>query len=211
MKILFFDTETTGKPIDYKAPVSNVDNWPRLVQLAFILCDDQEPDPQDEIGGWCVIVKPENFIIPDDVIEIHGITNEIARRDGLNINTVLDGFKEALKQADMIVGHNISFDRKVMGAELIRGGHADILHGKPRICTMMKSTRYCQLPGKYGYKWPQLKELYFKLFEVEFEGAHDALEDIRAAKRCYFELRRLGVITDRDIDNTFNRTEIQSF
>ena len=37
---LFFDTETTGLPKNYKAPASDLNNWPRLVQLAYHLYDN---------------------------------------------------------------------------------------------------------------------------------------------------------------------------
>ena len=207
MNILFFDTETTGIPKNYKAPVSDSDNWPRMVQIAYILCD--------EMGNVIIeheaIIKPVNYTIPDAAIEIHGITNEIANTEGKPLGCVLSDLLDAINDAEMVVGHNISFDINIVRAEIFRVDLVDILKGIPRICTMMKSTKYCELPGSYGYKWPKLKELHNKLFGESFEGAHDALEDIRAAKKCYFELRRLGVISEQDIENTINRPIIESF
>lgn len=72
----------------------------------------------------------------------------------------------------------------------------DILHGKPRICTMLESVYHCKIPFGYkkGYKWPKLTELYKTLFNEEFEGAHGALADIEATAKCFFELKKLGVI-----------------
>jgi DNA polymerase-3 subunit epsilon len=63
-----------------------------------------------------------------------------------------------------------------------------------KICTMMKSTSFCKLPAKRGYKWPKLDELHQTLFGCDFEGAHDAGSDVLATVKCFFELVRLGVI-----------------
>jgi DNA polymerase-3 subunit epsilon len=208
MKYLFFDTETTGVPKDYRAPIEDLDNWPRLVQLAYLIYEDtEEPDEKALLDGWQATIKPEGFVIPDAAIEIHGITNEIALEKGFDLKMALYVFKHKVEQVDIIIGHNISFDRKVMGSELIRADYDDVLHGKPRICTMMKSTKYCAIPNtnRGGFKWPKLKELHQKLFGYEFEGAHDALADIEATVKCFFELRRLGVITDQDIEATVNK------
>ena len=208
MNILFFDTETIGLPRDYKAPVSDVDNWPRMVQLAFSLFNDNGQTHQ-----FCEIIKPEGFVIPEEMTAIHGISHELAMETGITSSSARACFVTALSQADLLVGHNISFDRKVVGAEMIRSGFGDLLHGKPRICTMFKSTQYCQLVKEKGngYKWPKLEELYFKLFGVKKEGLHNAGEDVAATADCYFQLRLLGVIDDQDIEKELSRKEIESF
>jgi len=59
---------------------------------------------------------------------------------------------------------------------------------------MDESTDYCKIPGSYGYKWPSLSELYFKLFDKDFEDAHDAVVDVRACTECFFKLKNKGVI-----------------
>jgi len=58
----------------------------------------------------------------------------------------------------------------------------------------MKSTNYCGILGEYGVKWPKLRELHIKLFGTEFDGAHDASADIAATKKCFFELKRIGIL-----------------
>ena len=60
---------------------------------------------------------------------------------------------------------------------------------------MQASTNYCGLPGKYGYKWPNLMELHKKLFGHGFEEAHNAAADINATSKCFWELKKLGVIS----------------
>ena len=190
MKYLFFDTETTGLPKKWNAQASDVDNWPRLVQIAWIL---QEEKKVAEEMGTCII-KPDGFEIPVEASKIHGITQERAMVEGVPLLGVLEGFLTLNKKADRFVGHNVNFDVSIVGAEMFR---AD-LNGRfiflKQICTMKTSTNYCKLPGKYGYKFPTLGELYLKLFEKELKDAHDALVDINATTECFWKLKELGVI-----------------
>lgn len=188
---LFFDTETTGTPRNYKAPATDAANWPRLVQLAWLLADAEG----NEIASAQHIVKPAGFAIPADAARVHGITTETALRDGQDLATVLDAILPALGQATLLIAHNIAFDEKILGAELLRAGLANSVEAKPRKCTMRGSTDHCRLPGPYGYKWPTLQQLHTHLFGEAFAGAHRALADVRACARCYFELRRLRVMT----------------
>lgn len=112
---------------------------------------------------------------------------------------MLDRFTRDLDDASMMVGHNIEFDIRIVGAEMIRLGREDAVGKKPYICTMKAATDFCKLPGRHGYKWPRLEELYRKLFHKRFPGAHDAMNDVRATLRCFFELRRKGVINGREL------------
>ena len=188
---LFFDTETTGIPRNYKAPASDLKNWPRLVQMAWLLTDEEA----HEVSCAEHIVKPEGFAIPKDAVQIHGITTELALRKGVDLQSVLTAVVADIKNASLLIAHNIQFDEKIFGAELIRAGFPNVVESKDRRCTMQASTNFCRLPGPYGYKWPTLQELYMKLFNESFEGAHQALVDVRACARCYFELKRLKVVT----------------
>ena len=98
--------------------------------------------------------------------------------------------------ASCLVGHNVEFDKHIVGAELLRIGDEDIISFMTSICTMMSSIDYCKIINHYGYKYPKLQELYEKLFDEEFEDAHDASADVRATKRCFFELKRRNIIND---------------
>lgn len=209
MNILFFDTETVGLPKDYRAPITDIENWPRMIQIAWMLVNENG----DPITSCKALIKPDGFLIPDDVLKVHGITNDEAYLRGVNVNYILERFAAVLSDASLIVGHNISFDRKIVGAELYRAGYEDLMHGKPRICIMMKSTQYCQLPKEKGngYKWPKLEELYFKLFNKSKEGLHDAWQDVIATVDCFFELQRVGVITNEVIEKELNKTFEESF
>jgi DNA polymerase-3 subunit epsilon len=188
---LFFDTETTGIPRNHKAPVTDLGNWPRIVQLAWLLTDTKG----NEIASAEFIVKPEGFVIPRDAAKIHGITTEKAQREGVALQAVLAEALANIHRASVLIAHNMQFDEKILGAELLRCGQPNLVESKVRKCTMKASTNYCQIPGQYGYKWPTLQELHGKLFNEPFADAHQALGDVRACSRCYFELKRLKVVT----------------
>ena len=187
---LFFDTETTGLPKNWQAPLKDLDNWPRLVQLAWILVDEKG----EEVEGKNRIVKPEGFVIPDAASRVHGITTERAEKEGISLNEALFEFAEALELTKIIVAHNISFDESIMGAEFLRKDLESKLFERVKICTMHESTDYCAIKGEYGYKWPKLIELHRKLFNEDFDGAHDALADVKACARCFFEMVNKKII-----------------
>lgn len=189
---LFFDTETTGLPKDWKAPITDLNNWPRLVQLAYLFYDNNG----NRIDGGNSIVKPEGFTIPAEAARIHGISTDRARNEGRDLPIVLQEFQALVQQADYLVAHNIRFDEKIIGAEFLRNKMDDSLPGKKKICTMQSSTNYCALPGVCGYKWPKLTELHQKLFQTGFEEAHNAAADITATVKCFWELKRLGIIEE---------------
>ncbi len=187
---LFFDTETTGLPKKWKAPVTDLNNWPRMIQIAWIFCDQNGT----RIESDDFIIQPEGFTIPSDASRVHGISTEKAIREGEDLEQVLIKFGALADRADYIVAHNISFDEKIVGAEFLRKSVQTDFERKPKLCTMKASTDYCRLPGPYGYKWPKLSELHIKLFGVDFEEAHDASVDINATEKCFWELRNMGLI-----------------
>jgi len=187
---LFFDTETTGLPRNWKAPVSDLNNWPRLVQLAFLYYDRNG----NKISGGDFIIKPEGFTIPTDASRIHGISTERALREGQSLVSVLQHFNSLIGQASYLVAHNMSFDEKIVGAEFLRNGMQNSIQTKNKICTMESTTNFCAIDGPYGYKWPKLSELHIELFGEDFEEAHDASVDINATEKCFWKMRKIGLI-----------------
>jgi len=119
----------------------------------------------------------------------------MALKNGVALKSVLTAITPHIEKASVLVAHNVEFDERILGAELLRAGSPNIVEAKERRCTMQAATDYCRLPGQYGYKWPSLHELHMTLFGQPFEGAHDALVDACACARCYFELKRLRVMT----------------
>ena len=190
-KYLFFDTETTGIPKDYKAPCTNTDNWPRLIQLGWLLTDAEGRILSE--GNH--IVRPDGFEIPKAASDVHGITTDFALENGKPLLDVIFAFGADLNQAECVIGHNLDYDLHIVGAEYVRLGYdSRIMFARPTLCTMQATIQYCNIPGRFGPKWPKLMELYTKLFGQEFDGAHDAMADIVATKECFFELIRRGAV-----------------
>lgn len=187
---LFFDTETTGLPRNWKAPVTDLGNWPRLVQIAWLQCDSEGK----HVSGRDYIIRPEGFTIPDDASQVHGITTERAIEEGNELKEVLEEFSGLMNEATLLVAHNMSFDEKILGAEFLRNGTKNNLSQIKKLCTMKESTSYCKIPGNYGFKWPKLSELHQKLFNRDFEEAHNARVDIEVCAKCFWELKRKGII-----------------
>lgn len=187
---LFFDTETTGLPKNWKSPVHQVDNWPRLVQIAYLLynSDGQLIDKGDHI------IKPDGFVIPIEATRVHRISTEKAIEVGVSVIDVLQNFKKIVEMSDLLIAHNMSFDEKIVGAEYIRAGIINPLPEKKSICTMQKSVDYCAIKNEFGFKWPKLSELHQKLFDEGFEEAHNAAADIYATAKCFWELKRIGIL-----------------
>ncbi len=190
---LIFDTETTGLPKNFKAPLTDFDNWPRMVQIAWQVHDEKG----QLIDAQNYIVKPEGYEIPYQAVKVHGISTERAHRDGNDLVWVLEEFNKALEKSEYVIGHNIEFDLNIAGCEYLRKNVSSPLLDLPSIDTKNESTEYCAIPGGRGggYKWPNLSEMHQKLFGEGFDEAHNASADVIATARCFLELVRLGVIT----------------
>ncbi len=188
---LIFDTETTGLPQNYSAPLTDFDNWPRCVQLAW-----QVHDVTGKlISSGDYIVKPDGFTIPFNSEKVHGISTERAHKEGIPLNEVMDIFSRDLEKCTFVIGHNLEFDLNIMGSEYLRMERENPLAKRVPIDTKDESTEYCAIPGGRGrYKWPTLAELHDKLFDIGFEEAHNAAADVDATARAFLELVRIGVI-----------------
>ena len=187
---LIVDCETNGLARDCRAPVTDVGNWPRAVQVAWTVYDPEHR----ELLSEAYLVRPDGFKIPREAQRVHGITTKRALAKGRPIVDVLTELSAAVAQAQVVIAHNANFDGSVIAAEYLRLGLKPPFRREDMICTMKESTDYCRLPGPYGYKWPTLEELYNILFSASFSGAHDAGSDVAACACCFFELKNRGVI-----------------
>jgi DNA polymerase-3 subunit epsilon len=194
MNLLFFDCETNGLPKNYSASYEEVESWPRVISLAWLLVDTE----QNIINSQHHLIKPNGWTIPaEEFWTKNGFSTERSLAEGIDIDPVLEAFVFDKHNADVLVAHNLNFDHRIVWAEIIRSGRKP-KSGMEKICTMMKSTKHCNIPSPKGYgapKWPTLNELHNVLFKRSFEGAHDALADVTACKDCFFELLRLNVIS----------------
>ena len=165
---LIFDTETTGLPRNWNAPLTDADNWPRCIQIAWQIHDED---------GNCIshedyLVQPEGYTIPYDSEKVHGISTALAEQDGIPLAEVLEKFDSALDRCEFIGGHNVRFDLNIMGAEFLRIGEKNPLENFPIIDTCTEQTAsLCQLPGGRGgkFKLPNLSELHHYLFGSDFQ------------------------------------------
>lgn len=182
MFTLIFDTETTGKADFKKLPEDP--SQPRLVQLAALLLDSD----LEEIASLNLIIKPDGFVISEEVAKIHGISHALAEQVGVQERQALELFKHFCSLSKRLVAHNINFDGIVIGrANAVHG----LVYTPPEpYCTMQAATKMCKLPGGYGgqYKWPTLQEAHKILLGNTFKGAHDAMADVKACARVYAHL-----------------------
>lgn len=183
--ILFFDTETTGTPKSYNALMTDVDNWPRVIQLAWAVYTQGG----EKVTEHCYLISPDGWEVPKEKFWIeNGHSTERCANEGIPLEKVLLYFRESVQICDTMVAHNMQFDYNVLGAEMIRTG---MRMGKKleRVCTMETGKFITKIPGPRGYKWPKLEELHRALYNGQaFDGAHDAGADVKACVRCYFRM-----------------------
>lgn len=188
MRTLVFDTETTGKSL----PKADLSAQPYIVQLAAILFDGRR-----EVAHFSAITIPDfrgvRAEIPKEASDIHGVTMDLVDRVGVPYNVALPMFNNLAKRADRLVAHNTEFDDLLIRAAYSRiAAPQQVLWDLPKICTMKSSESVLKLPGKYGYKWPSLAEAHQHFTGEGFEGAHDAMVDVRACARVLWGLEDAG-------------------
>lgn len=200
--ILAFDTETTGLP-DWRAP-SDAPHQPHLVQLAMILLDDD----LKERANVLLVIRPDGWTIPDDIVKIHGITTEMARAVGVPEKVATTLYMSLLYGTGaQALAHNVDFDLRIMRIAMLRAGRekAWLDERTPAsFCTMKAASPLLNLPptdkmtaaGFTKPKPPKLAECIEFFFAEKLEGAHDALVDVRACVRVYHHLQSLQPVAD---------------
>lgn len=200
---LFIDTETTGllPTKHYEKYEEYLMDAPYLVQVALLLYDKDF----NKLTERNIILAPQGYVIPDESVRIHGITNSYAIENGEDRYEVMKYLKRVYDTVDVIVGHNLSFDLEVIDNELIREHFSAYSNGKNEdgsysirfykaetlIDTMKLGAEVCKIPSTIKgekYKWPTLDELYRKLFGKSFQGQHNAINDVKATYECYCKM-----------------------
>ena len=197
MRIIILDTETTGLPIGRNPPITTPALWPHIVQFSYIIFNTETNDLENTID--CIIKLPEDIIMDAKCVEIHGISNEISASYGISIGGVLSTFLEDLNRVDLVVAHNMDFDKNVILAELIRTRSlykihsssyeyldnqiTELIHSSKLYCTMQESTDLCKIVrmNKFKqpyHKFPTLSELHIHLFGQTPQKLHNALNDV---------------------------------
>lgn len=197
MTYLFFDTETTGLP-DQRMPPSH-ESQPHICQLAAIEVDS-ERRTMTEIN---FLIRPNGWVIPEQASAVHGIHQSAAERYGIRIEGAIAIMRRLITRSKVIVAHNVEFDAWMLRRELSNLGGADVWDwgGGKEFCTMTAATDIVKCPptermlarGTTGFKKPNLQEAYRHFFGCDFEGAHDAMADVRACRDVFFKLLDEGV------------------
>jgi len=200
MRSLIFDTETTGLPYAKKVSPENLAAWPHIVQLSYVIYDSVL---NEIVYSFDAIIRLEEGItIPEQSIRIHGITEEIMREKGVQLEAVLREFVQHLREVDTIVGHNVTFDINMIHAEMLRLERTREIEEnleyfnqyKNIYCTMKETIELCDLKkvnrfGRSERKWPKLVELHEKLFARMPNNLHNSYNDILVTLRCYVKIR----------------------
>jgi len=194
---MFFDTETTGIP-DWHSPSGGPDQ-PHMVQLCALLTDDAGQEV--EVHNW--IIRPDGWVIPSEMTEIHGITQDRALVEGVDEKWAAEQIVEIAGRAERRIAHNEPFDARILRIAFKRYGmeqYADeAWKNMPRDCTARLTTPICKIPptdkmmatGRKTFKTPKLEEAHEILFGEKPEKSHDALFDVRACARIFFHLRNM--------------------
>lgn len=184
---LFFDTETTGFPVDNQP--DDHPAQPHLCEVAATLYDNAGNLRQ----AIAMIVRPDGFIIPPNVAALHGISQDMATEHGHQRTTVLRAFDRLMKSATMIVAHNLAFDLRIMRIAYAREGW---LFEPPvnQFCTMTESADIVKVGRNQdgSWRWPKLAVAYQHFTGREMKNAHQALADCAACKHIYEALRQQG-------------------
>tara|TARA_Y100001958_G_scaffold541_1_gene380 strand:- start:5900 stop:6556 length:657 start_codon:yes stop_codon:yes gene_type:complete len=195
MKVLIFDTETTGLPTERNPSIRETAKWPHIIQLSYIVYDTDTIS----ITDWSddIIKLSDDVVITKKSTQIHGITRSMSKRKGVSLIDALQRFNRALQDCDRVVGHNISFDKRMIMVESIRLGIAQYFtingRGKPEQCTMKANVEICKIEttsrsGEKYFKYPTLTELHGNIFQQTPKGMHDSMADVLICARCYGKL-----------------------
>jgi DNA polymerase III epsilon subunit-like protein len=183
-KVIVFDTESTGFP-DFPAP-SEAPHQPHIVEIAAIL---HGVDGQAE-ETFSAIVRPDGWVITDEVAKVHGITHEMAMDVGISEAEALEGFLSLHARANIRAAHNINFDDRIVRIALMRYRSEEQANAyrdaSEKFCTCNKSRAPVGLK-----KVPTLAEAYKHFFGEELQEAHRAMPDAQACARIYFALQAL--------------------
>ena len=178
-EIIFMDFETTGIP-DWKQP-SGDECQPHIVQIGAIVAN---ADTREALQVWETIIRPDGWEIPQDMTDIHGISNEQAMDEGIPEQDALEIFL-GMWGGRKRVAFNTTFDNRIIRIATKRFSAENVIDD-------WKAGEYecaMQLARKdMGVKSVKLVDAYLHYFNAEFEGQHTAMADARAAMAIYFAI-----------------------
>lgn len=199
-KYLFLDTEVIGTVKDLNIPIEMSDYWPRIFQIGWIITDKEGHVIKEKNN----LIKPTDFIIPNETAMVHGVTNDVALKFGSNLKDVLLDLHKDIQSSNAIIGHNIEYDLKVLCAEFYRLNYMFVYSKKKTYDTMKLGSYLIEMNNK----WPKLQELYKTLFGHTFEDVHNAMADVVATKECFWEMVRLQKIS---LSSSSDNNEVMAY
>ena len=207
MKIITFDTETTGLPKIKMITEKTLHLWPHIVQFSYVIYDNETNTVLKTVDH--IVKVPDSVVITEENSNIHGITDTMSKTSGVDIKDVLTEFMEDYNNADIIVAHNMEFDFNIIKVELMRQIYDDnqttlqkeqvtqklntLKTSKKLCCTMQESVELCNIKaltrdGKEYVKFPSLTELHKHLFNVVPKKLHNSLNDVLICLRCFYKM-----------------------
>jgi len=189
MKFLVFDTETTGLPSEKNPSIYDPSKWPHIIQLSYIVYDSDKNDIVTLEDDYIDI--PVSVNIDPESEKIHGITREKLTNKGISIVDALHKFNHFADNCDLLIGHNVSFDKRMVIVEGVRN-KIKMTHNDT-YCTMKNSIKLCNIEktwanGDKYLKYPKLSELHYKLFQLEPKNTHNAINDVLICLRCFCKM-----------------------
>lgn len=177
MKIVIFDTETTGLPKTREAAWKGPNNWPHIVSISWIVIENDVITKENY-----AVIKPIDWVIPEESTKIHGIAHTYAMEGGETLSNVMDRFWMDVEGAT-VIAHNLQFDENVIANAMLWDLRRAWIGFPKKFCTMESSRIICKIPfatGK-GYKSPKLSELYTTICRKtpSTTELHNALYDTR--------------------------------
>jgi DNA polymerase III subunit epsilon len=200
MRVLIFDTETTGLP-PRNTPTNQTNKWPHVVQLSWVIYNDETNEVEEEYDN--IISLGTHIPISPESTAIHRITSEISRARGVPIEVALFDFKHAANRCGKMVAHNLEFDKNMLIVELHRNMMFHTVFPPVEYCTMKNGDAICKLvkvwdDGRTSFKYPKLVELYYSLFGADApapEGLHNAKVDVDVCMKCYVKMMEMAATT----------------
>jgi len=194
MRYLFCDVETTGL---WRRDLEATDpNQPRVVQLAAQLTDEKEKVH----AQLACIIHPDKWTLSKEAEDIHHISIEKAVQYGSPLLNVLAMFNAMASSADVLVGHNLTFDLQMILREFHHIGK-NFKIPKTTHCTMMTAKDILKLKSDFDdYKFPKLEEMYKHFLGGGYHNWHDALTDIIVCRILYFHMKAKGIKMEKPRD-----------
>ncbi len=193
MNYLIYDVSGHRAVTNWKAPVTDTFNWPRILHISWILLDENLK-PLLDFNAY--VDQPDLRVGEEMLASVHIEPQDYVANKS-DVKMIMQRFAEDIEKADFIFSFNQEYNENVAGAEFIRNGIKHTMFKKENFCLMRESTYYCAIPGKGGkYKWPTLSELHAILFQQKYTPPGNARADVIAAARCFIKLKKLGELED---------------